>query len=1065
MKSVLAKVTALFLPVLLAHAPVFGQAGHATAEIKGSITDPSGALVPDAIVTAIDAARGLNRTTTSDERGEYALLSLAPGSYQVRVEKTGFASQLRSGLELTVGETATLHFVLNVGQALETITVTSETPLIETERTQQSNTIAERYIRNLPIDRRDYLSYALLAPGIADSDALADNADSRPTQTPQSGLSFYGSNGRGNSVSVDGAQADDIFGGVRATVSQEAVQEFQINRSNYSAEFGGASGGVVNIISKSGTNDVRGSVFGFFRHQRLDAAPPFAIVLDEAANTVRRIKPDSDRQQFGGAIGFPIIRDRTFFFGSYEGLRRRESSAVPVLTDLGIFQPTQEQAAVLDALAASSDPTPVECLVGAMPLPRAACATELRAALTAKPSTEALFRANSGVFPLTTDSHGFSLRIDHRGNDRNQLFLRYNFTDAEEGNQRTRALVGFSRSNNVDVVDSNLVAGWTHIFNPSLIHDLRLQGNYRKFYVLPNELNGPEFNITGFGFFNRDFALPSRNIERHYDAAGTLSYVHGRHHLKFGAQVLIRDILSENDVFFGGRFNFGSLPGALLSPELVGATLNALQAFDQGLPQFYQVGFGDPALASTIPFYAAYVQDSFKIRPNVTLQYGLRYELDDRTDPVPTDRNNFAPRIGFSWAPGSNNRTIVRGGYGIFYAPHYYQIDHVTNALNEIDGFRQIAQVLTTLTSAPPPAVNGPVNIFQTLLAQGRIGVPNTVPTVTPADLAQFGITVAHTGPRPPLTVLFRIDPNYRNAYSQQANFAIERELTAGLSASINYIFAHTLKITRARDINVLPRPVGPQGIAEWTAASGCAGAALSTCFRDPALLQENLYESSAQAFYHGMIVEMQKRFARNFALGANYTLSKAIDEVTDFNSDFKPNDQTNARLERALSGFDQRHKMVVYAYLESPYRAGSGQGLIRNLLADFTWSPVFRYNSARPFNLLAGVDVNGDRSSTSDRPAFAGRNTGIGPDFWTVDMRVTRRIEFRDGAPNLELSVEAFNLFNRLNFSSVNNTVGPNFTAPFHVKARRDLGPSQPLGFTSAFDPRRIQLGFRLSF
>jgi hypothetical protein len=213
------------------------------------------------------------------------------------------------------------------------------------------------------------------------------------------------------------------------------------------------------------------------------------------------------------------------------------------------------------------------------------------------------------------------------------------------------------------------------------------------------------------------------------------------------------------------------------------------------------------------------------------------------------------------------------------------------------------------------------------------------------------------------------------------------------------------------------------------------------------------------------MILEISKRFSGSLSLAGSYTFSKAIDEVTDYNSDFQPNDQSNVRLERALSAFDQRHKFVIYAFLQSPYRTGSGSSALSNILADFVLTPIFRANSERPFNLLVGGDLNSDRHSTTDRPVFAGRNTGIGPNFWTFDLRVGRRIGLGSESRNLELIFEAFNLFNRLNFSSVNNTVGRTFAPPYNVKARKDVGPSVALGYTSAFDPRRIQLGVRLSF
>ncbi len=1054
----------LFLAVLLCCTLLFAQSNLASGEIKGTVSDPSAAIVPGVTITATSIDRGLVRTAVTDERGEYRLLSLPPGTYGMKVELGGFAPQQRNA-QVTVGETLRADFRLQVGQSIQTIIVSDEAPAVETERVQQSNTIDEAYIRNLPIDRRDYLSFSLLAPGVTDSNRIADNTDFRVKQTPQSGLSFYGSNGRGNSVTVDGAEANDAGGGVRQTLSQEAVQEFQINRSNYSAELGGASGGVINIISKSGTNQVHGKLFAFFRNQDLDSADPFAKELVD--NSLRRIKPPANRQQYGGTLGMPLKKDRSFMFASFEGLDRNESSVVSVLTDFNIFQPTPQQAAILSTLAASTSSTPVTCLpavASLAKLPPAICAGALKATLSAKPTTVDLFKTNSGVFPFTTNSRAFSLRFDHRMSNNHQTFLRYNYTHSDDENQNTRALVGFSRANNVHSLDSNIVGGWTWVFNPNVVNESRFQWNYRGYYVRSNEANGPEFNITGYGFFNRDIFLPSLIIERRYEASDSLTYLHGKHRMKFGFNFLQRGNHSDTHTFMGGRFGFGALPGALVSPALGVAPISALQAFDLGLPQSYQQGFGDPILKQGFPFYAFYAQDTWNVLPNLTLNYGARYELDVRTSPVPTDKNNFAPRVGFAWDPFGNKRTAIRGGFGIFYAQIYSQIDNIVTTLGEIDGYRQIAQVLSPLSAANPLAANGPINIFQKLRAQGVIGVPQSARPILESDLSQFGISVAHTGPRPPLTVLFQIDPNYRNPYSQQGTLGIEQEIATGLSVSANYIFARTLKITRARDLNLLPRPVGPRGIADWGDAA-CAGAGIFTCFKDPTLYQNNLYESTARAFYHGMIVEISKRFGRNLSLAGNYTFSKALDEVTDYNSDYQANDQTNLRAERAVSGFDQRHKVVFYANLQSPFHGTSGHSVMKSIIADFGLTPIFRYNSARPFNLLAGVEVNNDRHNTTDRPIFAGRNTGIGPEFWTFDLRLARIIRLGSESRTLELTAEAFNLFNHLNFASVNNTVGAAFAGPFNVSANPALGPSSPLGYTAAAEARRFQLGLRFSF
>lgn len=1055
-----------YAPLLIAmlSGAILAQAGGSTAEINGRVSDQNGAFLPNATVTATDTEKNSSRTVSTDAGGEYRFLSVPPGIYQIKVEASGFTTQIKPAFQVTIGQIVELDFTMQVGSQSETVTVTGEAPLIEAERTQQSTTINEQFIRNLPIDRRDYLSFTLLAPGVVDSNALADNSDFRVAQTPQSGISFYGNNGRGNSITVDGAEANDQGGGVRSTLSQEAVQEFQINRSNYNAELGGASGGVINIVSKTGTNNFRGSVFAFFRHQSLDAGDPFAIVLD--GSTLTRIKPDANRQQYGFTVGGPIKKDKLFFFGGYEGFRRRESSTVPVLTDLSIFQPTATQTAIINSLAASADPTPAPCLTGQPNLPRAQCAAVLRATLTAKQSTQDLFRNNSGVFPFTGDSQAFSLRGDYIPGGKNSFFLRYNFTDREEGNQSTRALLGFSRSNNVETLDHTLVGGWTHIANSNMINELRVQFNYNELFVTSNDPNGPELNVTGFGFFNRDIFLPSFNFDRRFEIADNFSISTGTHRIKFGGSYLMRNGFFDSQTFFGGRFGFSVLPGSFISPQLAATTINQLQGLDLGLPTSYQQGFGDPIVGGKLPYVALYAQDTWNVASNFTFNYGLRYEVDVRKEPLPTYKKNFGPRLGFSWDPFKDKKTIVRGGYGIFYAQIPFVIDYVVNSLNEIDGRRQIPQVLTTLNAANPFAVNGPVNIFRTLRAQGVIGIPNTTRTITPADLAQFGINISQTGPRNPLTVLFRADPTYRNPMAQQASIGIEREITPGFSFGISYVWALTQYITRARDINLLDRPISSRGIRDWSAAAGCAGLAIFTCFRDPNLFQEILYESSSSANYNGMMVEFSKRFGSKVSIAGNYTFSKAFDQVTDYNSDFRAFDQLDNRSEYSLSAFDQRHKFVVYAVIQSPFKD--------RFFGGFTFQPIIRANSGRPFNLLAGADVNGDRSTNGDRPLLVtngvpfgaiGRNVGKGPGFSTFDMRLSHLTKFGE-RQSLEFTFEAFNLFNRLNFSSVNNTVGPTFDSSIsEIKGRREVSPSTPLGFTSAFDPRRIQLGARFRF
>lgn len=899
---------------------------------------------------------------------------------------------------------------------------------------------------------------------MVDSNALADNSDFRVAQTPQSGISFYGNNGRGNSITVDGAEANDQGGGVRSTLSQEAVQEFQINRSNYNAELGGASGGVINIVSKTGGNNFHGSVFGYFRNQSLDAADPFAVVL--AGTRLSRVKPDASRQQYGFTVGGPIKKDKLFFYGGYEGLRRRESSVVSVLNNLNIFQPTTAQQAIINGLIGQTNQAPITCFTGQAAITPAACGAALQSTLTAKQSTQDLFRNNSGVFPFDGNSNAASGRLDYIRSDRDTFFLRYSFTKRDDSNQAVRALVGFSRANNTDNLDHNLVGNWTHIFSQNTINEIRIQGNYNKLNVVSTDLNGPELNVTGFGFFNRDIFLPAFNTDRRYEYADNLSVVRGNHRMKFGGSVLLRDGSFDDQTFFSGRFGFSVLPGSFVSPQLATTTINQLQGLDLGLPTSYQQGFGDGIVKAKIPLYSIYGQDAWNVTPRFTVNFGVRYEVDVRRNPLPTSYKNIAPRIGLSWDPYGDKKTVIRAGYGIFYAQVPFVIDYVVQSLNEINGVRQIPQVLTTLNAANPFALSGPINIFRTLRAQNVIGIPNTIRTIRPSDLTQFGINVSQTGTRNPLAVIFRADPTYRGPRAQQASLAVEQELAPGFTFGVSYTYALTHFITRARDINLLNRPIGPRGIREYGAfATDCAGAGVVNCFRNPTLFQEIIYESAAAAYYHGIVVEFNKQFGRNIAISGNYTYSEANDQVIDYNSDFRANDQLEEDAEYSLSSFDQRHKFVIYGVLQSSARNA--------FLRDWTVTPIFRANSGRPFNLLAGADVNGDRSTNGDRPLFTvggvasgslARNVGTGPSFATFDMRLTRKLRFSENV-SLDLTAEAFNLLNHLNFASVNNTVGSTFDRNENIRGRSDVGPSTPLGFTSAFDPRRIQLGLKLKF
>jgi hypothetical protein len=1016
----------------------------------------------------------------------------------VSAELGGFQTEIRKNVVVTVGTTSFVDFQLKISGTKIEVEVPYTAPVVDTTQGQQANTIEERYIQTLPVNRRDYLSYTLLVPGVSDSTRVASDQDFRVKQTPHSGLSFYGSNGRGNSITVDGGEANDDTGGVRLNLSQDAVKEFQINRSNYTAELGGASGASINIVAKSGSNDVHGSAYGFFRFTGLDARNPFSFsqalqpgeTFNPATPDVQGIplKDSLNRQQFGATTGFPLKKDKSFMFLAFEVLNQSAESAVPLLTNTNIFRPQSDpannQVAVLNALAALGN-TPVPCFTGQPAIAAATCSALLTSALTISPTTglNAGVRArnaflvneiinNGGLFPFDTRQYLVSDRFDHHFSESNQLSILYTYAHDLEESPDVQSLTGFSRGSSIKAYYSTIQGSWFHQFSPQSFNEARAQWNYTSFNVVPNVPAQVGLDIPGFANLGTNIFLPNFSILRRYELADNFTMIRGHHTMKMGGSELIRGNHTESHTFFPGRFVFGNLPGALLSPclgvpsacglSVAPVALDSLQTVSLGLPQFYQQGFDNPIDANTRPFTSLYWQDSWTALPNLTLNFGLRYELDQQYGNLDTDKNNFAPRFSLAWDVFNDRKTVVRAGYGIFYAPIYYNIPNVVRTLGIEDGFRQIAQVFVPLTN-PPPVTSAA--IFQTLFAQGKVAC--TTPTggnaacITPADLAQFGITITHTGPTPPLSVIFSGQPNYRNPYSQQGEVGIEREIARGLSVSGSYVYVHTLKLPIAIDINLLPAPFVPAGpanipIRQWSTSAGfpCAGANIFKCFVNPLLLQADQYSSAGAAIYNAGIFEVRGRLSDHVSLLANYTYSKAKDDVTDFNTDYGPNDQTDLAAERALSTFDQRHKLVIAAVLDSPWSGA---------LSGFQLSPIIRYNSAHPFNLLAGTNVNNDRHSTTDRPPGAGRNTGIGPNYIDVDMRLTKEFKLSEKA-GLQLMLEAFNLFNRTNFASVNNVVGV-IAPPFDLHGTSAVSPSQPLGFTSSFPKRQMQLGVRLTF
>ena len=1181
MKSLACVLVCFAFATLMAHAQGVGTSG----EITGTVTDSSGGVVLNATVNVVDTQTGLKRTAMTNGTGQFRIAGLSPAAYDVSAQMAGFATEIRRAVTVAIGQTVVSDFKLSPSKVSTIVEVTGQPAIVETERGSQADLIPQQYIEDLPIDRRDYLTFTLLAPGVSDSTRLAGDQEFRVKQTPQSGLSFYGSNGRGNSITVDGGETSGDSGGERLTVSQDSVQEFQINRSNYAADLGSATGASINIVTKSGTNNMHGTLYGFFRDDVMDAANPFsftqALAPGEVFNPANPdtvgspIKDTLTRQQFGGTLGFPIQKDKTFLFVSFEGLRQDAQNAVPLLESTDIFRPTAAEDAIIANLAVDPQPS-VTCFPG-VTLSPSLCAFALQSVFTVNPNPgganpfisptqSALnaflinqFETEGGLFPYNSREYLASGRLDHRFNASNEISVTYRYGHDLEESPDVQSLTAFSAGSSIHTYDHDLQFAFYHQFSATAQNEARAQWDYDSFNVIPNEPGEVGLQIPSFiNNLGTNIFIPNITILRRYEFADNFTLIRGHHTFKFGADEVLRGNHTESHTFFPGRFVFGSLPGFLISPCLAptpagtdpcmggtipaGADINPLQSASFGLPQVYQQGFGDPDYGNyTRPLTGLYAQDSWKVTPNFTLNYGLRYELDTQFAPLTTYKKDFAPRVSFAWDPFKDHKTVVRGGYGIFYGPVDAQIPDVDlslgvvngskNAVENTPGASQVANLgaicgfsqlgFTIIPGTPGAICNREISIyvdpitptgipglqtapavFQGLFQNGAPGnliacttpSPGNAACITPAAVLPFGIGVTNSGPVGPLQVVFVNQPGYRPPIAQQASFGIEREIGPGFSVSVSGIYSHTQRIPVAIDTNLLPAPFSTVTLANgstvsyrnWNTSAGtdplggtevpqgptgpiypCATTV--QCFVNPLVVQNNQYSSEAYALYEGGIVEVKKRFRDHVTLFGNYTFSKGFDTSTDFNSDYGPEDPTNLNIDRALSEFDQRHKLVIAGVLDSPWR--------QSILSGFQLAPIFTAHSGHPFNLLAGGEVNGDNHTTNERPIGAARDTGLGPDYIDFDMRLSWAHKLGEKT-NLQFTAEGFNLANRTNFASVNNEVSPLFGfAPgftnFNVRGIRPgtmvdgqaATSSTPLGFTSALPKRQVQLGLRLTF
>ena len=1060
-----------YLSVVLAAAwtPVYGQSGATTGEIRGVVHDASGAVLPGVKLTLSRAAIGLTRTATSDSNGAYHFPLLPPGQYQIKAEREGFSTIVRSQLPVRVGDYLPVDIGLEVTTVKQEMEVTGTATMVESLRPQQAHTVTQRNISDLPINGRNFLEFTLLTPGVVEANPNIPLLK----QLPSSGLSFGGQNGRGNSVTVDGVDNMDATSStVRATPSQEAVLEYQVNSSSYQAEFGHASAGVINIATKSGTNDWHGNVFLFHRNQSIQARNFFA---DE--------KPKFHRHQPGFTLGGPLRRDQTFVFLAYELLCRREPVFVRILGNQALLKPSPQQMPLFDFLKR----VPAQTLRDAGISPSLPVLFDLAAdsPVAATRQTYNMLAQFDGAKPTKADRNVGSIKLDHRFQNSDTLALRHIWSLEKSFGNYAGGLRALDRGTSNAAGDNSFAAAHTHLLGGATLNEFRFQFARRVFKVDAIDPFGPAVSIKGVAEFGRDTDLDSDRNERRLQWADNIIRTHGKHTLKLGADINYLLFSTRSPMFMGGSFDFQNPGDALLLglaintagvvavppdsplasqdgvtrletllsrlrqqalvPSVVrgpaAQPLTSLQMFIMGLPRVYNQAFGDPFDEFSNKRLGFFLQDGVRFSRRLNLNVGLRYDVELQPEPVHRDLNNLGPRFGVTYNLRRSGFTVVRAGYGIYYQPLF---QFVPFAARVLDG--KVVNMVRTLNDDLAGRA-GAAALWQYELQNGLIG-RRTLPVAELTE--QFGLKPGRDS-----RVVQGVTSNLVNPYSHQASLGLEQHLGRDLAAEVNYTLVRGVKLLRNNIGNL--RPIGERVIQAGGRSLDFGPIFTSV---DPGVLTRFVIGSEASSIYHGMTARVSRRYQRNYQFLASYTLGKSIDDATDINQSLAPQNPLNARDERAPSSFDVRHRLVISAVMDSPFR--------RFAFRDFTLAPIITYRSGYPLNVLLGVDpgTNNFNATNTQRPAGCGRNTGLGPDFQSFDLRLARRFSIRDRW-KMDWIVEGFNLLNHTNFKTVNATVNslvyPYST--FRVSGIKGKPTTEFLGFTDAFAPRQFQLALKIHF
>lgn len=1050
-----------FFTILFLATAVMAQ-DTSTGAIRGTVSDSAGARISAANVVLVNAATNFRYSTTSDVSGGFAFELLPPGEYSARADSPGMSPQTTPRLRVDVGGTTELTFKLAVAGASETVTVSGEPPVVESQPSGISTLIDERAINDLPLNGRRYTDLALLTPGVTQ--------DPRGLTSSSNGdLAFGGIRGYQSSYLVDGGDNNNAFfgqarGRYRAPYqfSNEVVQEFRVSSNTYGADLGRAGGAVVNVVTKSGSNRLHGTDFYFFKDSAMAAQHPF---MD--------FKPHDQQQQFGFTLGGPIKRNRAFFFAGFDQHIFHVPAVVRFLDGSSVVVP--------QAAAGPATPGDYEATDQALVF-----------------ATAAQLSKQAGTFPSSMLGNAGFFKFDLVLNQHNNLSLRLN-TSRYYGHNNV-FLDPASPLSSFGISDNGEENVSTESGSLALASNLSVKAVSRFRAQFSRDLQSSTANSTdpltkisdiieGFG---RSSILPRQTREHRLHLAETLSLEGKRNSWKFGGDVLMTWIYNFFPSLSGGEYIFDPIKVNPFTFEIQegGLELTPLRAYAHQVPHYYLQSFGPAVTHPDTNEYAGFLQDTIRVSERLALSLGARYDLQtfstkglqaNRLWPdagrVPYNTGNFAPRVGLAYSIGNERPLVVRAGFGIFYT----RIPQIYNSAVQSDsGLAGNFLFLNNnnffdhqvFPQYPNPLVNCAVNAANCQL-------PSGLAQLEQADVSAF----SH---------------NFKTPRVQQASLNVEREVAHRMSVGVSYMYVHGVDLIRARDVN-LPPPVNvsypvydPSGTnflgtyydvdsfstVQPTRSLTCP---FPPCINPlarpiPQLGSINVFESAASSVYHGATLSVRRRMTSGVYFMLAYTFAHAIDDGQDALVAGRPatvQDSYAPNLEKGPSVTDQRQRFV-FSFVLAPKPFHRDHELLGMFFNNWKASGVFTYGSGRPVSATVTGDANQDGNNTNDRLPGVSRNSLLGPDYATTDMRLTRRLYAGDRV-KLELMVESFNLLNRNNqrvqitqdgfqsnstqFVQTDKAIGINiFPAQYRV-------PSSFLRATDAYAPRQIQLALKLIY